>query len=202
MRWEVRKHGIAAVALLVVAVVLVTVHNDFVADFPALHFRTDRPHDAGGIRPCNVIGIFVSIERRNGNAQSSPNTVIIDARRHHEHEHVMAVELPRRQHLDLHGLVGRPVPLFADGPGIHLFRNVTDRRDFSDFIKIFQAASGIRGCGLLDRNDLTHETLPGAYSRLLGLIGSVWSYWLQCSMTLFRLKRNIALTRRLRRLRC
>jgi hypothetical protein len=40
------EHRIPAVALLVVAVVLVTVDDDLVADLPALHLGADRPDDA------------------------------------------------------------------------------------------------------------------------------------------------------------
>ena len=41
-----REHRIAAVAFLVVAVVLIAMDDDFVADFPALDLGADRPDDA------------------------------------------------------------------------------------------------------------------------------------------------------------
>jgi hypothetical protein len=50
------EHRVAAVALLVVAVVLVTVDDDLVADFPALYLVTDGPNDAGRIGAGNVVG--------------------------------------------------------------------------------------------------------------------------------------------------
>jgi ferric-dicitrate binding protein FerR (iron transport regulator) len=41
-----RKERVAAVTLLVVAVVLIAMDDDFVADFPAPHLWADRPDDA------------------------------------------------------------------------------------------------------------------------------------------------------------
>ncbi len=51
-----REHRIAAVAVLVVAVVLIAVDDDLVADLPALHLVADRPDDAGrvGARRCGT----------------------------------------------------------------------------------------------------------------------------------------------------
>src|SRR6476659_9252889 len=48
------EHRVAAVALFVIAVVLIAVDDDFVADLPALHLGPDRPHDARRIRACDV----------------------------------------------------------------------------------------------------------------------------------------------------
>ena len=55
-----REHRIAAVALLVVAVVLIAVDDDLVADLPALHLGADRPDDAGRVGAGDVIGILVA----------------------------------------------------------------------------------------------------------------------------------------------
>src|SRR5262245_49702535 len=44
-----REHRIAAVAFLVVAVVLIAVDDDLVADRPAVDLRAHRPDDARGI---------------------------------------------------------------------------------------------------------------------------------------------------------
>ena len=41
-----REQRVAAVALVVVAVVLIAVDDDFVAGLPALHLVADLPHDA------------------------------------------------------------------------------------------------------------------------------------------------------------
>jgi hypothetical protein len=60
-----REHRIAAVALLVVAVVLVAVNDDLVADLPAFHLGADGPDDARGIRAGDVIVGLVNVERRN-----------------------------------------------------------------------------------------------------------------------------------------
>ena len=44
-----RKHRIAAVALFIVAVILIAVNDDLVADLPAFDLRADGPNDARGI---------------------------------------------------------------------------------------------------------------------------------------------------------
>ena len=61
-----REHRIAAVALLVVAVVLVAMDDDLVADLPALHLGADRPDDARGVRAGDVVGLLVDVEGEIG----------------------------------------------------------------------------------------------------------------------------------------
>src|SRR6476619_8353183 len=70
------EHRVAAVALLVVAVVLVTVDDDFVADLPPLHLRADRPHDAGRVGAGDVIGVLVTVERGDRLAERGPDAVV------------------------------------------------------------------------------------------------------------------------------
>ena len=60
-----REQRVAAIALLVVAVVLIAVDDDLVADLPAPHLRADRPYDAGRVRAGDVIRMLVNIERRD-----------------------------------------------------------------------------------------------------------------------------------------
>ena len=134
-----REHRVAAVALFVVAVVLVTMDDDFVADFPALDLGPDLPDDAGRIRSGDVIGLLVAVERRDRRAKTSPDPVVIDASGHHEHEHVVAIEFPSWHDLDLHRGVRRPMAFAADDPGIHVLGHVTERRNLADFVKIFLA---------------------------------------------------------------
>src|SRR5713226_8164181 len=74
-----REHRIAAVALLVVAVILVAVHDDLVADLPALHLGADRPHDAGGVGAGDVEGLLVDVEWRDRQAEAGPYAVVVDA---------------------------------------------------------------------------------------------------------------------------
>src|SRR5208283_1754423 len=74
-----RQQRIAAVAILVVAVVLIAVHDDFVADLPAPHFRADRPDDAGGIGAGDMERILVHVDRRNRRAEPGPDAVVVDA---------------------------------------------------------------------------------------------------------------------------
>src|ERR1700726_4555210 len=58
-----REHWVAAITLLVVAVVLVAVHHNFIADLPAFYLRTGRPDDASGVRAGDVIRIFMAVKR-------------------------------------------------------------------------------------------------------------------------------------------
>ena len=51
-----REHRVAAVAFLVVAVGLIAVDHDFVADFPALDLGAHLPNDSGGVGAGDVIG--------------------------------------------------------------------------------------------------------------------------------------------------
>ena len=78
-----REHGIAAVALLVVAVVLIAVDDDFVADLPALHLGADRPDDARRVGTGDMKGMLVAVERGHRFAERGPDAVIVDAGGHH-----------------------------------------------------------------------------------------------------------------------
>src|SRR6476469_6874547 len=71
------EHRIAAVALLVVAVVLVTVDDDLVADLPALHLGADRPDDTRGIGAGDVEGLLVDVERADRQAETCPDAVVV-----------------------------------------------------------------------------------------------------------------------------
>ena len=75
------EHRVAAVAFLVVAVVLVAMDDDLVADLPALDLRADRPDDARGVRAGDVIGLLVDVEHRDRLAERRPDAVVVDARR-------------------------------------------------------------------------------------------------------------------------
>ena len=130
------KHRIAAVAFLVVAVVLVAVDDDFVADLPAPHLRTDRPDDPRRVRSGDMKGMLVHVEHGHRFAQRGPHAVVVDAGGHHENEHVVAVERPGRHDLDLHRLLRRPVPFLAHDPGVHRGRHVAERGDLADFVEV------------------------------------------------------------------
>src|SRR6187200_1921865 len=73
-----REHRIAAVALLVVAVVLIAVDDDLVADLPALHLGAHRPDDAGGVGAGDMVGALVPVERRDRLAERRPDAVVVD----------------------------------------------------------------------------------------------------------------------------
>jgi hypothetical protein len=66
-------------ALLVVAVVLVAMHHDLVADLPALDLGADRPDDARGVRAGDVVVGLVNVEGRDRHAEAGPDAVVVDA---------------------------------------------------------------------------------------------------------------------------
>ena len=138
------EHRIAAVALLVVAVVLVTVDHDLVAHLPALHLGADRPDDAGGIGARDVELLLVDVERRDRQAEPGPHAVVIDAGGHHEDEHFVLADAVRRHDLELHGLFGRAVTLAPDHPGVHVLRHVAERGNLADLVEILLRLVGRR----------------------------------------------------------
>src|SRR5258707_9803441 len=50
-----REQRVAAIAVLIVAVILIAVDDDLVADLPAPHLAADRPDDAGRVGARDVI---------------------------------------------------------------------------------------------------------------------------------------------------
>src|SRR5207244_10192884 len=64
-----REQRIAAVALLVVAVVLIAMDDDLVADLPAPHLVADRPDHPGGVGAGHMKWILPEIERRDRQAE-------------------------------------------------------------------------------------------------------------------------------------
>ena len=131
-----REHRVAAIAFLVVAVVLVAMNDDLVADLPSLDLGADRPDDAGRVGAGDMIGVLVHVQGRDRLAKRRPHAIVVDARGHHQNQHVMAVERPGRHDLDLHGLLRRPMPVLAHDPRVHRRRNVTERRNLADLVEI------------------------------------------------------------------
>src|SRR5690348_6393810 len=119
-----REQRIAAVAFLVVAVVLITVDDDLIADFPAPDFGADRPDHARGVRAGNVKGMLVAVERRYRNAEPGPDAVIVDAAGHDIDQHFFLGDRPGWHDLALHRRFRRAVALLADRPGVHFLRNM------------------------------------------------------------------------------
>src|SRR5450759_1197686 len=70
-----REQRIAAIAILVVAVVLIAVDDDLVADFPAMHLVTDRPHHARGVRAGDVERVLMHVEGGARLAEWGPDAV-------------------------------------------------------------------------------------------------------------------------------
>ena len=110
------------------------------SSLPAPHLRTDRPDDAGRVGARHVIGLLVHVEGGNGLAEGGPDAVVVDARRHHEDEDLIVADRPGRNDFDLHRLLGRAVALLADGPGMHLLRDIAERRNFPERIEILAVA--------------------------------------------------------------
>src|SRR5690606_301512 len=77
------KHWISAVTFFVIAVILVAVDNDFIADLPACDLGADSPDDPGRVGPGDVVLGLVNVEWRDGFAQAGPHAVVVDAGRHH-----------------------------------------------------------------------------------------------------------------------
>ena len=132
------KHRVAAVAFLVVAIVLIAVNHHFIADFPALDFGAHRPDHTGGVRSGNVKRLLMGIQHGNRLAKRCPHTIIIDARRHHQNQNIMAVECPCGHHLKLHRAFRRAVTVLADDPCMHMFGHMAEGRDFAKVVKIFK----------------------------------------------------------------
>jgi hypothetical protein len=78
----------------------------------------------------------MAVEGADRLAETGPDAVVVDARGHHEDQHLVAVDGPGVDHLDLEGLVGFAVAFPADGPGIHLRRDMTHRRDLSHLVEV------------------------------------------------------------------
>ena len=83
------EHRVAAVAFFVVAVILVAVNDDLVANLPASDLAPHGPHDARGVGSGDMEIVLVAVERRDRNAERSPHAVVVDARGHHQHEHLV-----------------------------------------------------------------------------------------------------------------
>ena len=132
-----RHHRIAAVAFLVIAVVLVAMDHDLVPDLPCLDGRSHLPDDPGRIGTGDVIGLLVPVKGADGLAQSSPDPIVVDACGHHQNQHLVAVDLPCVNDLDLKALLRLAMPLTPDRPGIHLLGHIAEGRHFPDFIEVF-----------------------------------------------------------------
>src|SRR3974377_117555 len=78
-----------------------------------------------------------------GCAGPAPNAFVLPPPRHHEHQHLVLADQPSGHHFELHRLIGRPVALFANYPGMHLFRNVAARRNLADLIEVLERSNAL-----------------------------------------------------------
>src|SRR5580698_8993473 len=98
----------------------------------------DRPNDAGGVRARNVKWMFVTVEWRERNAETSPYTVVIDTAGHDVNQHFILGDRPGWNDLALHRLLRRAVTLFSNCPRVHVCRHVTERRNLADVVKVLE----------------------------------------------------------------
>src|SRR3954452_5952802 len=79
-----REHRVAAIAFLVVAVVLIAMDDNLLANLPALHLRADRPDHARGIGPSDVERRLVHVEWRDRLGKAGPDARVNYAPRPHQ----------------------------------------------------------------------------------------------------------------------
>ncbi len=115
-------HRVETVHLGVLVGGLVAVHDDLVAGLPAGHARADLPHDPRGVRAADVVaelGVVAVLHHRHRLAERGPHVVVVDARRHHAHDHLERARLGHLDLLDLEGVLRFAEALLADDPGGH-----------------------------------------------------------------------------------
>jgi len=96
------------------------VHHHLVAGLPPRHAGADLPHDPGGVGAADVVVLLgVVAEYRHGLAQRGPHVVVVDARRHHAHDHLEGAGLRDLDLLHLERVAGLTLALLADDPGGH-----------------------------------------------------------------------------------
>ena len=135
-----REHGIAAIALLIVAIILIAVNDHFVARLHARDLPANRPNDARGVGPGHHVILIdiATVERGNRLAEPGPDAIVVDAGGHHEDEHLIGIDLRHRHLLDLHRRRWAPVPLAANRPGMHHFRDMELWRNLAKIVNIFR----------------------------------------------------------------
>src|SRR5262245_60837261 len=142
--------------------------DDLVAGFPPADFRAAGPNNPGRVRAGDVEWVLVDVERRDRNAKAGPHAVVVDAAGHDIDQHFVLADRPRRQDLELHRRLRRTMAFLADRPSVHLWRDITERRDFADLVKVLAhrrlqrtSRDGRHEClrNLLDRSSLPHFML-------------------------------------------
>ena len=89
--------------------------------------------------------LLVTVERRDRNAESGPDAVVVDAGRHHVDQHLVLTDRPGRHHFELERAFWRAVALLANHPSVHLLGHVAERRNLADVVKVFNGAAGLDG---------------------------------------------------------
>jgi hypothetical protein len=96
----------------------------------------------GSVRASDLIFSFVHIKLRDGLAKAGPDADVIHACRHHEHQHIMGVDLWGVDNLKLEGLLGASMALAPDHPGMHLLGHVAEGWQLIDVIEVFGGHGG------------------------------------------------------------
>ena len=94
--------------------------HDLVAGLPARDARADLPHDPRGVGAADVVVLLgVVAEHRDGLAQGGPDVVVVDAGRHHAHDHLEGARLGNLDLLELEGVARFALALLPDDPCGH-----------------------------------------------------------------------------------
>ena len=111
--------------------------DHFVANLPVFDFFANGPHNAGSVRTGYVKFGAVNIKRADWYAQSSPDSIVVHARGHHQYQHFVAVGFRHVNYLKPHGLVRFTMTFPANCPGVHFLRHETQRRQLAHVVKLF-----------------------------------------------------------------
>src|SRR5262245_52336238 len=87
-----RQQRIATVAVFIVAVVLIAVDDDFVADLPALDLGAYRPNASRCVGAGDMEWMLVAVGRGAWTPGSGRNTVVVPATRHDVDEHFVIAD--------------------------------------------------------------------------------------------------------------
>ena len=97
-------------------------HDDLVARLPARHAGADLPHDPRSVRAADVVSVLRVVAvapHADRLAERRPHVVVVDAGRHHAHDHLERARLGDLDLLDLEGVLRFALALLADDPRGH-----------------------------------------------------------------------------------
>ena len=127
----------------IVGVPLPAVDHDVVPHPHVGDAVADGPHRARGVAPADVevVGLpepGVDLGHVDRDALRRPHVVVVDARGHHQDQGLARAGSRRVDRLDPEGLPGLAEPLRADHLGVHLRRDLSDRRDPPHLVELLR----------------------------------------------------------------